>query len=626
MNGQSGSYGWWRDAAWGLLEPLLPLMEDGAAELGLAGPASDHDGNADRLEAYARPCLLAAFWLQSERGGAGDEQRDFVAKWFRRALLLGTDPEHPSYWGPNASYHQNGVEMGLLVIALKAAKDWLWNPLADAERQQVARWMASNRGTGHHWNNHLFFGVMALEFLREEGLERASDAAACEVWFTEMERMYRGDGWFMDGMNQSYDHYNAYAFHFYGPVWARFYGDRQPERSARWLEWSRLFVRNYDHFFAASGEHPAFGRSISYRFNASAPFAAAALAGSLSIPFGRARRLMTRNLDFFLNKPIQQEQGALSLGWHDAFPELAEKYSCAGSPYWAAKSFICLLMPPEHEFWTAPEAPLPAEEGDYALPIAAAGLVVRATGGEVEILNAGSEITPVNKEKFGPWKWGKQAYRTGVGFAISHSNDEYSPDMGLTVSGGKLRRTYGRHFTTPTHLGPDYIGSVYSLGDKYEQINTVVESLVFWHGGWLLQFHRYDNYQSMRPILGGFALADRDAESLRFEESGGLLIATSGERATVLQPLCDASTGWDKRLDDESPRRHVEAPYHATPLIYRPEHKGEGWLAALCWTGKKSTASGAWKITGRAAGAWEFEHAALGKWQLSNPLLPQLTP
>ena len=40
-----------------------------------------------------------------------------------------------------------------------------------------------------------------------------------------------------------------------------------PICSAKWRDWARLFVRDYQHFFAASGEHPAFGRSITYRFN-----------------------------------------------------------------------------------------------------------------------------------------------------------------------------------------------------------------------------------------------------------------------------------------------------------------------------------------------------------------------
>ena len=84
-----------------------------------------------------------------------------------------------------------------------------------------------------------------------------------------------------------------------------------PTRSAptRWKDWAAAFLKDYMHFFAASGENPPFGRSICYRFAASAPFGLAEFCGVSAIPPGQARRICTRNLDFFLRHPIQQEQG-----------------------------------------------------------------------------------------------------------------------------------------------------------------------------------------------------------------------------------------------------------------------------------------------------------------------------
>ena len=55
----------WQDSARRLLEPLAALMQPGRADLAIAGAASDHDLQADRLESFARPLTLAAFWLQS---------------------------------------------------------------------------------------------------------------------------------------------------------------------------------------------------------------------------------------------------------------------------------------------------------------------------------------------------------------------------------------------------------------------------------------------------------------------------------------------------------------------------------------------------------------------------------
>ena len=57
---------------------------------------------------------------------------------------------------------------------------------------------------------------------------------------------------FEDGINQAYDHYNAYAFHFYGLMWARLHHASDEARATRWRDWAKLFVADYAHFFAAT--------------------------------------------------------------------------------------------------------------------------------------------------------------------------------------------------------------------------------------------------------------------------------------------------------------------------------------------------------------------------------------
>src|SRR4051812_10727849 len=76
-------YGWWRGAAESLLQPLAALMRPGNADLPLHGQASNHGGQADRLESFARPCLLAAHWLASEASPAEKLSRKEMAEWFR---------------------------------------------------------------------------------------------------------------------------------------------------------------------------------------------------------------------------------------------------------------------------------------------------------------------------------------------------------------------------------------------------------------------------------------------------------------------------------------------------------------------------------------------------------------
>lgn len=618
------AYRHWQLQAKRLLEPLAKLMHPGRASLEIAGPASDHDAQADRLETFARPLTLAAHFLCSVEDPDDWYLRQFLAQWFREGLVAGSDPAGPYYWGPDASYHQHHVEMGLIAIALQIAPQHLWAPLTQVEKDQVARWLATCRGNGIVNNNHLFMSVHILEFLGRHGYGHRTDRTVIDAHLRQLETMHRGGGWFEDGINQAFDHYNAYAFHFYGLWWVRLHGERDPVRSGRWREWARLFVRDYQHFFAASGEHPAFGRSIMYRFNAINVFGLAVATESTDLPLGRLRRLCTRNLDFFLDRPITQEQGCLAFGWTDRFEPIAEAYSCSGSPYWCAKGFAALTLPPNHAFWHAPEEPLPVELDDFAHAIPSAGLLVRGVAGEIEILNAGSMVGNTQL-RYGAWKWSKLAYRTGVSFTLAKRDfaTDWSLDSALTqqVDDG---RVHGRHSTVCIEMDREHIAYSHGMGFKTGQISTSAESFVWWRNGWLLHVHQLDARQPVVLRLGGFALplnAD-EVPRLRLETSGSAapsLRAFAGRRGTVIQALHGFSGAeWDNRVDDSVPRRHIHAPWHACPVLRRERTTGPVYLAALSWTGSDPVDAQPWQWLSAASEHWRLQHPTLGVWEIRH--------
>ncbi len=627
----------WQDSARRLLEPLAALMHPGRADLDLAGAPSDHDKQADRLESFARPLTLAAFWLQSVARPEDAAFRSRLAAWFREGLVAGTNPSSPHYWGPDASYHQHHVEMGLMAIALQIATRDVWTPLAPDEKAQVARWFATCRGGGIVNNNHLFMSVHILEFLGKHGFAHRTDRAVITAHLNQLETMHRGGGWFEDGINQAYDHYNAYAFHFYGLMWTHLHGAQEAARAARWRDWARLFVRDYHYFFAASGEHPAFGRSITYRFNCLNVFGLALAGNCTDVAPGLLRRLCTRNLDFFLSRPIYTEQGALAPGFTDRFDKIIEPYSAPASPYWAAKGFTPLLLPPGHAFWNDAEQPLPAERG-FVHVMPAPGLVTRSVpGGDIEILNAGSMVGNTQL-RYGAWKWSKLSYRTGVHFCYAFPEiSNVSLDNALTaqVDDGRL---FGRHSTVPVELADDHLGYSWNLGFKTGQVNTSVETFVFWRAGWLLHVHHYEARQPVVLRVGGFALPLNEVgriilnpplsggEERRVKDNAPYLSAFSPDgRGTVLQPLLGLTAGeWDTRLDDSTERRHVAAPYHVTPIAQTARHSGPGILAALSWAGTNRAESAAWSVVSAAAGAWKLTHPKLGDWELRHWSLPAL--
>ena len=628
------SYRGWQAHARGLLEPLAKLFVPGQASLDIHGPHSANGAQADRLESFARPLLLAAHYLQTvpEDGATADSAafRESVALWFREGLVAGSSPTGPQAWGPDANYHQIHVEMGLLTLALQIAPDQLWTPLSPSEQAQVARWLGSARHTGYVDNNHYFMGIHILEFLQSHGHGLPGDAATVDEYFDRLEKLHRGNGWFEDGINQAYDYYNAYAFNFYGVWWARLHGQRDPTRAARWREWTRLFLRDYEHFFAASGEHPPFGRSLTYRFNAVAPFGLAVLDGCCDLPAGRLRRLCTRNLDFFLARPIRQEQGCLALGWTDRFDASAELYSGPASPYWAAKGFSPLLLPPEHAFWSAPEEPLLSERSDHAHPIKPAMLVVRSTRGAVEIVNAGSQVSHVNL-RYGAWKWSKGAYRTGVGYTLAFPiQTNWSPDSALCLELPD-GRVFGRHSTVPAELTQTHTLYTYNFGFAPAQINVRVETLIAWRGDWLLQVHTCTPRQPGVLRLGGYALPLSLAEARgveRVTQEKYLAAFTSGGRGTALQWLVSpsAQAGWDARLEDAGTRTHLVEPGHATPVFRREITTEPIVLAALSWAGESRRDGAPWRVVRGAAGEWTLAHAELGEWRFAHWALPALAP
>ncbi|MFM6173185.1 MAG: DUF2264 domain-containing protein, partial [Sphaerospermopsis kisseleviana] len=357
VNPSLNHHAWLRIAEEGL-RPLAALMQPGKAELPLLGKASNHGAQADRLESFARPCLWAAHWLQCDEKKSADPNalsREQIAEWFRRGLVHGTDPDDPQYWGPTGDHHQHNVEMAALVLSLDIARQSLWDPLGRKEQAQIAAWLGGIRGKKLHRNNHLFFGVLTLEFLRREDFGQTGDDESVRGFLDALETMAIGGGWFRDGTNETVDYYNAYAFHYYSLWWGLLHGASDPARKKRWNDWTAEFLPDHARFFAASGENVPFGRSLTYRFNAVAPFALAEKAGISTLSPGLSRRLCSKNLEFFWSRPIRQSQGAIGLGWVDVFPELPERYSCGGSPYWCAKGISALLLPPSSDFWQAPE-------------------------------------------------------------------------------------------------------------------------------------------------------------------------------------------------------------------------------------------------------------------------------
>lgn len=613
-----------------LVAPLVPLMEEGKSTLPIEGPASDHGKMADELESVARPGLLLSLWLQMEPLPESEREYEFsreeVASWYREALVMGTDREHPEYWGELMNYHQHGVEMAIMTMSLTLAREWIWEPLSKSEKDQVASWFGEMRGTARYWNNHLFFSILVMEWLRSEGYEKPGDGESIAFMFELLESMHMGGGWFKDGINETYDHYNAYAFHTYGLYWIWKYGHTAPERARMWRQWAHSFTQDYAHFFAASGEHIPYGRSITYRFNSLGIFGLAAQTELGALPLGEMRRISRKNLEYFLGHPIEQSQGALSIGWTDEFQGIREPYSTAGSPYWAAKGLMMLTLPPEHAFWHEEEQAYPSERGDFVRVINAPRFVLRGIDGKVELLNAGSQVSRGNAERYGPWKWSKIAYRTGHGFLVSDDLYEYPLDAALTLT-RKNGQRFGRHPTIPVEAAADHMAYFYALGTRDDNFNAPVRTDVFWRDQYLLVIHQVESFEPVKAAHGGFALGLNNAQEGKDETTTNPLFITvhSPDQSSSIQEIYGFEKNFPDKREEGEPRQHLTEPYHITPVLQGDWQTGKQVYAAIFWTASKEEEPvTAWEIQQTDKGHWRLEHPRDGVWEIRHPELPGL--
>lgn len=356
-------------------------------------PREGEQDSVDLLEGFARTFLLAALRLAGAEGELSGSLSE-TAQWYARALDAGTDPHSAERWPALTDHGQATVEATAVVLGLHFSRSWIWEVVPQRVRDNTAAWLAPSAQSFGADNNHVMFAATIQAFLASAGY--AHDAAGIEGALARIEDWYVGEGWYSDGEGRRFDHYNAWTFHLY-PF---FILDLLAEAEAtgrRQVYRDRLahFVRGYSHLFGANGAPLIHGRSLIYRWGVTAPFWMALREGITVVPAGQIRRLASGTLKYFLDGGAAPE-GVLSLGWHGADNSILQSYNAPGSPQWAAKGFLGLLLPADHPAWTEPERPLPVEEGNFSVPLAGPGWLAVGTQatGTVRVLNAGSDGHP----------------------------------------------------------------------------------------------------------------------------------------------------------------------------------------------------------------------------------------
>ena len=433
----------WRDAGKYLLRglfeniadvdspPVVPRTETAVTYPHLQDPpgAQAAQRKAEIFEGLTRTFFIGSVLLADE---PGLEIGGISLKEYYRLHILRccAEPENEEYAGsyeqmqaltqdpdPFRPYQQT-VETCALVIGLSMCEEVIWKSYSRAEQDAIASFLDGYARANTVPQNWRLFNMLDMAFLYRHGYPvdeniMLEHAQAILGW-------YAGDGWYRDG--HSFDYYSCWAFNFYAPLWNVWYGsERMPGIAARFEEYSNELMKTYCRFFDRDGFVNLWGRSCIYRNAATSAFdgnlflehsALAEDAGKL----GWARRICSGALLQFLERDDFLAEGVPSLGFYGQFTPLVQGYSCAESPYWLGKAFLCLHLPADHPFWTVRE-----NEGEWAemhagdvreTVLDGPALIVTDHADNGETILRTAKVVKAPGDTHGIWNYGKLCYNT----------------------------------------------------------------------------------------------------------------------------------------------------------------------------------------------------------------------
>ncbi|WP_281549354.1 DUF2264 domain-containing protein [Kluyvera cryocrescens] len=482
-----------------MLSALDKQFPAGVAQFSLGKTCAHYSTGIAEMEGLSR-ALWGLFPLMT--GGA---DVPFSEKYIN-AIKLGTDPQSPSYWGETGPYDQRLVEMAAYGLGLALLQDTLTDRFSETELKNLHRWLNQITDAQMPDSNWNYFAIIVQLGFKRAGMPY--DQAAIDRRFNMMEAYYLEGGWYSDGPGRPKDYYISMAFHFYGLIYATLNAQDDPVRAATLRERAGLFAKDFIYLSAADGASVPFGRSLTYRFAMVAFWSGVAFAGLDVFSPGVVKGLILRHLRWWLEQPIFDRDGILTLGF--AYPNLAmcEDYNSPGSPYWALKVFLIMALPADSDFWQAQELPLPELAPVHAIVPAQQILqhhensqhVVMLTSGQLELNNY------VNTEA----KYTKFAYSTRFGFTIERGRygiKHAACDSMLLLSDND-NYWRGRRECDSVEMQD---GAIYSRWLPWHDVQ--IDTWLIPCGDWHVRVHHVTSARRLQTVEGGFAVIKADAET-----------------------------------------------------------------------------------------------------------------
>ncbi|MDO4292593.1 MAG: DUF2264 domain-containing protein [Eubacteriales bacterium] len=425
---------------------------------------------AEYFEGLTRTLFIAAPLIHDnpELTVCGYNLREYYKSHILRSCIpedpqsVGTYRQLQELTGDPLRTFQQTVETCALVICLWISKEQIWDTYTKEEKDIIAGFLSDYAHGNTVPQNWRLFNMLDMAFLHMEGYP--VDETIMLEHAKSILDYYAGDGWYRDG--HSFDYYSCWAFNVYAPIWNQWYGyEHAPYLAQKFEEYSNRLMESYDGFFDRDGFTNMWGRSNIYRNAATSAFDGNLMLRHATADPGLARRISSGSLLQFLTREDFRFKGVPTLGFYGQFTPLVQGYSCAESPFWLGKAFLCLHLPADHPFWTAKEnngaweALGERETRVTALDGPALCVSNHQANGET-VLRSG-KVVKNKDDRHGMWNYSKLCFNTKYPW-------ESEPDHGSDTLPGEVEsQQYVLRDLTRAEDAPDL----------FERANVT-----FWHG------------------------------------------------------------------------------------------------------------------------------------------------
>lgn len=490
------------DAAGVLLDMIRPLKKyysPGKAWLHVGNTAAHYGAKNADMEGFARVLWgLGPLWAGCKFGfdEAIEQEAEEWRSLYRDGIVHGTDPKHQEYWGDVTDYDQKMVEMAAIAVTFSICPDSMWNLFSEEERKRVFLWLDQINQREVHKNNWRFFRILVnmafcllnLPWNQKKMMEDFEVIESCSI----------ENGWYFDGNPGQMDYYIPFAMHFYGLVFAQLMQEKYPEYTRILKDRGQIFAGDFIYWFGKDGKEIPFGRSLTYRFAHSAFFSAMAFAGMEGPGYGIMKHLVLGNLRCWLERPIFDHDGVLTIGY--GYPSLfmSERYNAPGSPYWSFKTFLFLALPEDHEFWQAEEQEAVFEP---LRKIALARMLIsHGANDHVQMFPAAHHAANHGSCRE---KYEKFVYSNQFGFAVGRgtSLEDGGFDCTLAVSEAGEECYRMRYGVERWEITERTVMTAYSIGK-----NVFVRTTLIPAGAWHVRIHEIENRVPIDVADGGFSI------------------------------------------------------------------------------------------------------------------------